>query len=152
MQPREVKFFIMKLSKKIFWVSSKTKVLIAAIIWSGVSIMLITRGMLLAGWSYIAAHPLMIAASVSIGTIKGIFVLEKNAHKNLEQIKLASEPGFFLDFISPKQALLIGLMIAAGFALRASPLPSGIIGAIYLGIGTALSWGSKKMWTGWRLM
>jgi len=130
-------------------VSAKALARLAGLIWLGVGLMLIARGVLMLRTA--AAEPesrsmWMLALSAGcglvLGAIKGNFVLVRSARRNMRRIDALEEPRAWNVF-SARFAVLIGLMIAAGVGLRALAEHGYIggylvVGGLYVGIGAAL--------------
>jgi hypothetical protein len=83
-----------------------------------------------------------LALGVMLGIGKGLTALKKGARRAVTQIVAKGEQAPAWSVFSPTMILLVGLMVAAGLALRLSPYDAGIkawvIGILYPGIGVAL--------------
>jgi hypothetical protein len=90
------------------------------------------------------------AVGLVLGVLKSRLLLERVASKALERIRARGRASF-LGFYSPKSWALIALMIGGGIALRHAvaspgPLAASIMGAVYIGIGTALLLADRVYW------
>ena len=83
---------------------------------------------------------LLVALVVGLG--KGFTMLRKGARRAVAQIVSRGERAPVWTIFSPFMILLVGLMIAAGLALRLSPydpqVKAWVVGILYPGIGVAL--------------
>jgi hypothetical protein len=84
------------------------------------------------------------------GAAKGYFVLARTGRKNVKRISLLQKPVQYTSTIPIILFLLIPLMIGFGLLLKSNieSLPGGAytVGAVYVGIGSALLVASLVYW------
>lgn len=129
--------------------SRRTRLLLAALVWSGVGVGLGAAGTIWVRSSRSAwAWPLL-AAAFAVGWVKGRFLLAPRAAANAERIGAGAEHRPLHEtFSAPTWALVAGMM-GLGFLLRHSGIPRPAIGWVYVAIGAALLFGSGAAWTAW---
>lgn len=120
----------------------------AAIVWTVGASILIIRGL-----GYISDrywHAWALAAALAIAVIKSRYLLDRVARKAVIRIRERGRACFF-GFFSIRTWAFIALMMGGGIMLRrivVNPdvIGAGIMGAIYLGIGTALALADRIFW------
>lgn len=122
----------------------------AAIVWAVGGGILVTRGVV-----YVADrswHAWVLGATLAllIAVPKARFILHRVAHKAVARI-LKRDHACFFGFFSWKTWGFIALMMGGGIALRNAivhpgVIGAGIMGAIYLGIGSALLFADRIFW------
>lgn len=95
-------------------------------------------------------HAWALAAGLALGVFKSRALLDKVARKAVARIRERGT-GWFFGFFSVKSWVLIALMMGGGITLRhivAHPgvVGAGIMGAIYIGVGTALLLADRIFW------
>lgn len=126
----------------------RTQLLAGALMWLVGSSILLVRGMLyIQGRSW---HAWALAAGLALGVIKSRYILEGVAIKAVTRIGERGRAWFF-GFFSGKGWLLIALMMGSGMALRRlivhpGQVGAGILGAVYIGVGTALALADRVFW------
>lgn len=126
----------------------RTQLLGGALMWFVGASILLVRGMLyIQGRSW---HAWVLAIGLVLGVIKSRYILEGVAHKAVARIHERGRAWFF-GFFSGKGWLLIALMMGSGMALRRivvhpGQIGAGILGAIYIGVGTALVLADRVFW------
>lgn len=125
---------------------SSTHLFMAALFWTAIGSMLVSRGI----WQLMSVHRMMWALpAILLGVFKAIFVLDKAAQKNIQRI-LAFDDGTCLGAVfSAKTWLLIFLMSGSGMILRHIGLSHGVLGFILMIIGPALIISSRHAWIAW---
>jgi len=129
-------------------VKRQTHLLLAALLWSGIGLLLLAKG------SYrivqVAEYRAIIVVTALIaGTLKSFFILDRTAGKSIERI-LKFEDGTCLGAVySIKTWLLVMAMMTVGIFLRNSSLPLGLLCFIYFTIGWALLFSSRLAWKTW---
>jgi hypothetical protein len=120
-------------------VRRQTLILSAAIVWALAGAFLSIRAAL---WfrSSNRAVSWMVILALSIGFLKGHFLLSRMARRNIERI-LGLSPQAIQAY------LVIFGMMAFGIALRHSPVSREVLGVVYLAIGSALMYASAPYWT-----
>lgn len=125
----------------------KTRVMLAALLWSGIGLMLLVRGVLAVSGS---GREIWLALAVLLGSIKSRLVLDRAVLKNMERLRALDGARCIGGVYSVKTWLLVAAMIALGRGLRASPLPVWLVGLVYVTVGWGLFWSSRQGWRYWR--
>lgn len=119
-----------------------------AIMWLvGASILLVRGLAYIQGRSW---HSWALAAGLALGVLKSRYVLEGVAAKAVARIRERGTAWFF-GFFSVRSWGLIALMMGSGMVLRRlvvhpDQVGAGILGAIYIGVGTALALADRVFW------
>jgi hypothetical protein len=124
--------------------SLKTRIFMAALLWSCIGLLLISRGaMAISGSGY----GWLILFALLVGQGKSWAILDRVAVKNMVRIFEQGEYSCLGGIYSWKTWALVAGMIVLGKLLRSSPLPVWLIGSIYVAVGWALFWSSRKVWS-----
>lgn len=119
-----------------------------ALMWLvGASILLVRGGIYVQGRSW---HAWALAAGLALGVLKSRYILERVASKAVLRIFERGRASF-LGFFSARTWALVALMMGGGMVLRRvvvhpDQLGAGILGAFYIGIGTALLLADRVFW------
>lgn len=128
--------------------SERTQLIAAAMMWLiGASILLVR------GVGYLSDrywHAWALAAGLALGVVKSRAILNRVARKSTEHIRARGRAHFF-GFFSLKSWVLVGIMMGGGILLRRlvvdpDVVGAGIMGAVYIGIGTALLLADAVFW------
>ncbi len=125
----------------------KTRIFIAALLWSGIGAMLLVRGVLAISGSGLEWWLL---AALLFGYLKSRLVLDRVVRRNMARLSLLDGSRCLGGVYSAKTWLLVAAMIALGRGLRMSPVPVWITGLIYATVGSGLFWSSRVGWRAWR--
>lgn len=118
----------------------------AALLWTAVGVMLMSRGI---HWLNIADRLVWIVPALLLGFIKSRIILERTVEKNIDRI-LHFKDGTCLGAVYSKETwLLVLVMIGMGVVLRHSSLPRSFLAIMYIMVGWALIWASRKGWQAW---
>lgn len=126
----------------------RVQIVSAATIWLvGASIVLVR------GFGYVQGRSWIVwalAAGLVLGVLKSRYMLERVATRAVERIR-ARGPAFFLSFFSLRAWALVAVMMGSGIAIRnvvvaSNELGTGILGAVYIGVGTALVLADRVFW------
>jgi hypothetical protein len=130
-------------------VARRTHLLLAALLWSGVGTLLLTKGAfrLVRVADY---QGVIIGASLVAGSLKGYFVLDRSARRTINRISGFNDNTCFGAVYSIRTWMLVAGMIGMGILLRRSSLPPELLSFIYLTIGWGLLFSSRLAWTAWR--
>lgn len=95
-------------------------------------------------------HAWALAVGLALGVMKARLLLDRVARKAVTRIRLRADASVF-GFFSAKSWLLIALMMGGGIALRTifvhpGQIGAGILGAVYVGVGTALLLADRVFW------
>jgi hypothetical protein len=128
--------------------SVRIQLLAAATMWAVGSGILLFRGL-----GYVSGrywHAWILGIALVIGVVKARYMLDRVATKAVERIRKRGNACFF-GFFSVKSWALVALMMGGGIAIRnivVAPgvIGQGILGALYLGIGTALFLADRVFW------
>jgi len=132
--------------------SRRTRLLLAALVWSGVGMFLLILGIhwvLLAptAWTWPA-----LALALGVGWAKGHYVLARSAEANARRIEGSDTHRFIGHAFSVGMWLMALAMMTLGAYLRRSQVPRFHLGMIYCAVGLALFQGSLVSWRHWRLL
>ena len=126
-----------------------THLMMAWMMWFVVGSTLVGFG---ATWLWEAAPiraPWIAAAAIALGVVKSRFVLDKAARRVIERIETRGDGRCLGGFLSLRTWGLVLLMMVAGRLVRGS-LARGIVGPLYIAVGTALCLASRIPWRAWR--
>ena len=124
-------------------VSIKTRIFLAALLWSCIGLMLMWRG----GHAVVGTgREWLLMIALLVGTFKSWAVLDRVAVKNMTRIFDKGEYSCLGGVYSWKTWLLVAAMIVLGRFLRASSLQVWLVGLIYVTVGWSLFWSSRKVW------
>ncbi len=127
-------------------VSQNVHLILAAILWTAIGILLMTRAIL---W-LVGSHRLwLVAPAFVLGSLKSVLVLDKTAKRGLDRILTLADGTCIGAVYSYKTWILVMVMMAAGIILRHSSLPSSWLGLLYMTIGWALFLSSRHAWRCW---
>lgn len=128
--------------------SERTQLIAAAMMWLiGASILLVR------GTGYVHDrhwHAWALAAGLVLGVLKARLLLDRVATTAVARIRERGRAHFF-GFFSARSWLLVGVMMGGGMLLRRlvvhpDVIGAGIMGAIYIGVGTALLLADRAFW------
>ncbi len=128
-------------------VNIPTHLLLSALLWSGVGLLLLVKGIRLAdpdpslGW--------LAGAAVLAGSLKSFFILDQRARVAIKRILAFADSTCLGAVYSLKTWLLVLCMLATGGILRNSSLPTALLCFLYLTIGWSLLWSSRLAWRAW---
>jgi hypothetical protein len=125
-----------------------TQLMLACLMWATVGSALAAVG---ARWLWASAPiaaPWIAAGCVAIGVIKSRLVLDRAAQRVVGRILARGDGRCLGGFLSLRTWGLVILMMAGGRLLR-STLAHGIVGPLYLAVGTALFLSSRISWRAW---
>jgi len=127
-------------------VSRSVHLCIAALLWTSIGIMLIVRGW---GWIGPGIARLLAVLALLVGTLKSVFILDKTADRSIVRIKKFNDATCIGAVYSWKTWLLVALMMAFGITMRTLTDPGMVIGTLYVAIGWALLFSSRRGWLAW---
>ncbi len=130
-------------------VSRRTRLFLAALLWTGIGTGLLVAGLhwlLGARAAWLGALPIALLA----GWIKGRLVLAPRVSANALRIVEAGDGRCVGGVFSWGSWGIAVVMMAGGIALRHSPLPRPWLGLLYCTIGAALLAASLESWARWR--
>ena len=121
---------------------------LAALMWLTGTFILLIRG-----FGYIHDrhwHAWTLSIGLMLGVVKSKALLDRVARKAVERIRSRGR-GIILGFFSPRSWLTVAVMMGGGIGLRKLVVHPGVIGAgilgtIYIGIGTALLLADRIFW------
>jgi len=127
----------------------QTQLVLAWLLWATVGSALIGFG----GWwmwsSAPVAAPWIGAAAIAIGAAKSKLVLDRTARRVVVRIIERGDGRCLGGFLSLRTWGLVVVMMLAGRLLRGT-LARGIVGPLYVAVGTALCLSSRIPWRAWR--
>lgn len=133
---------------RLFPVGVRVQLHAAAIMWLIGASILIVRGL-----AYLTSgmwHAWALAIGLALGVLKARLLLDRVAEKAITRILERGRASFF-GFFSLRSWGFIALMMGGGMILRrvfANPdsVGAGFMGAIYIGVGTALVLADRHYW------
>jgi hypothetical protein len=128
-------------------VSRRMHLLLAAVMWTGIGMMLLIRGTF---WLLDSGQLWFLFPAVVIGSLKSVLLLDKTARKSVDRILRLADGTCIGAVFSIKSWALVVLMMAMGYILRQSPLPRSFLGLLYVTIGWALLMSSRHAWLCWQ--
>jgi hypothetical protein len=124
---------------------------INGILWVAIGFILAYRGFVMFPETSSSTFFIALTLGAIIGAIKGYFVLGRTAKRNVKRISLLQKPIQYTSTIPIMLIVLIPIMIAFGVTLRKfqESIFGGAytVGAVYVGIGSALIVASLNYWT-----
>lgn len=120
----------------------------AALMWLVGASILLVRGI---GYVYDRSwHSWALAAALVIAVLKSRYLLDGVATKAVARIRARGTAGF-IGFFSAKSWAFVALMMGGGIIIRnaivhPNAIGAGILGALYLGIGSALLIADRIFW------
>ena len=124
----------------------RVHILLAASLWTGIGIMLMTRGL---HWLAGSGRLWLALPAFFLGTLKSVLVLDRAARKSLNRILRLADGTCLGAVYSIKTWILVLLMMLSGYALRQSSLSHSLLGLLYVTIGWALFFSSRHAWYTW---
>ncbi|MFC2144276.1 hypothetical protein ACFLQM_01160 [Acidobacteriota bacterium] len=127
----------------------RTQLMLAWMMWVAVGSALVAFG---ARWLWSAAPifaPWIAVGAVLAGVIKSRLVLDRAARGVVARIRSRGDGRCLGGFLSLRTWGMVVLMMAAGRLLRGT-LAHGIVGPLYIAVGTALCLSSRLSWQAWR--
>ena len=125
-----------------------THLMLAWMMWVAVGCALVGFG---ARWLWEAAQdvaPWIAAGAVAVGAVKSRLVLDRVAQRVVDRIRARGDGRCLGGFLSLHTWGLVVLMMVAGRLLRGT-FAHGIVGPLYIVVGTALCLSSRLSWHGW---
>ena len=129
--------------------TARTHLMVAASVWTLVGSLLAffgIRWLLADGRGYAFA---LAPVAVVVGLAKGHYVLPRTSTRVTDRIRVRGDGRCIGGFLSVRMWLLVAGMVLLGRLLRGGLLPLGVVGLVYLAIGTALVFGSRRAWRLW---
>ena len=126
-----------------------THLMLAWMMWATVGLVLMGFG---TWWSSEAAPgiaPWIIAGALAIGVVKSRLVLDRAARRVIERICARGDGRCVGGFLSLRTWGFVVLMMVGGRVLRGT-LAHGIVGPVYIAVGSALFLSSRLTWHAWR--
>ena len=125
--------------------STRTNLLVAALMWSFIGLYLMVRGYLLDP----ALSGIFLGLALGLGTVKAFLVIGRAARKNITRI-VARPDGMCIGGVySWRMWGMVVCMMIGGRLLRNSAVPSLIVSVIYVAVGWALLLSSRLIWQEW---
>ncbi len=127
----------------------RVHLLVAASVWTIVGSLLAFFGI---RWLVADGRGLILAlmpVAVVVGLAKGHYVLPLTSTRVTDRIQARGDGRCIGSFLSVRMWLLVAMMVLLGRLLRSGLLPHSVVGLIYLAIGTALLFGSLRVWRLW---
>lgn len=119
---------------------------ISPLLWTVIGFVLMFRGW---GWIGSGAARLLVVLALALGTVKSLFILDKTAGRCMDRIRAFDDHTCLGAVYSWKTWLLVLLMMTFGITMRRLTHPGNIVGTLYMAIGWALLFSSRRGWLGW---
>lgn len=126
-----------------------TQLMLAWMMWVAVGSVLVGFG---AWWLWAAtpvSAPWVAAGAVTIGVVKSRLALDRAARRVVDRICVRGDGRCLGGFLSLPTWGLVVLMMVAGRLIRGT-LAGGLVGPLYIAVGTALCLSSRISWRAWR--
>lgn len=128
----------------------RTQLFAAAVTWAVGSGILLVRGVIYIADREWHAWALAATLAILIAVPKTRFVLDKTARKAIDRIHARGRACFF-GFFSWRAWVFVAAMMGGGIIIRNTfvrpdAIGAGILGAIYIGIGSALFVADRAFW------
>jgi hypothetical protein len=127
-------------------VSRQVRLGVAAFIWNGVGLMLLTKGTLYAFQGARLVVVLSMVGGLLLGGVKGHFMLAKMARENSTRIIASGTREWIAAAFPPASWGIAFFFMVVGVAIRKSGLSGPLIGFVYVSAGIALMYGSAITW------
>lgn len=129
-------------------VGTRVQLVAAAVVWLVGASILIVRGI-----GYVSDrywHAWALGAALIIAVVKSRYLLDRIARKAVVRIRQRGKAGL-LGFFSARSWMLVAIMMGGGIIIRNAivhpgVIGAGILGALYLGIGSALLIADRVFW------
>jgi hypothetical protein len=118
--------------------------------WSLAGLGLCTAGTIWMAQSHSRWFAPIALGAIAAGVLKGRLILDRTAERIIHRITERGDGRCLGGFLSWKGWCLVAMMMLLGRILRKSPLPLLPRGAIYLAIGAALLFASRRVWEAFR--
>lgn len=125
---------------------ARVHLVLAALLWTVVGVVLAVVG---GRWAVHAAPRGLawwMAAAVLVGLVKARLVLVRVAARIAARIRARGDGRCVGGFLSARSWALVAVMAGGGRLLRASPVPTVVVGLLYLAVGVALASASLALW------
>ena len=126
-----------------------TQLLLAGVMWATVGSTLAFLGVLWLWESAPVVAPWVVVGALAVGVVKSRLVLDRAARRVVDRICARGDGRCLGGFLSPPTWGLVALMMIAGRLLRGT-LAHGIVGPLYIAVGTALCFSSRISLQAWR--
>jgi Ni/Fe-hydrogenase subunit HybB-like protein len=130
--------------------AARVHLLLAGLMWALVGAALVGFG----GWWLwqlpTPAAPWLVALALVIGVFKARFVLDRVARGIVDRILERGDGRCLGGFLSVRSWALVAVMVVGGRILRGSHMGRGLLGVLYVAVGTALLLSSRVAWRAWR--
>jgi len=126
-----------------------TQLILAWMMWVAVGSALVGFGSRWLWETVPVVAPWIAAGAVAVGAVKSRLVLDRVARRVVDRICARGDGRCLGGFLSPRTWGLVFLMMVTGRLLRGT-LAHGIVGPLYIAIGTALCLSSRLSWHAWR--
>jgi hypothetical protein len=128
----------------------RAHLLLAGLMWTVVGAALVGFGGCWLWQLPTPAAPWLAALALAIGVFKARFVLDRAARTIVDRIRERGDGRCLGGFLSVRSWALVAAMAAGGRFLRGSHVAQGLLGVLYIAVGTALLLSSRVAWRAWR--
>ncbi len=129
--------------------STRTHLLLSALLWTTIGILLLAKGTYrlsqLGHWQPF----LVVLPAIVLGSLKAWVILDKSARRGIERIATFKDGTCLGAVYSIKTWIMVLCMMGLGVILRNSSLPVTLLGFLYITIGWALLVSSRLAWKAW---
>jgi hypothetical protein len=124
--------------------SARGQFVLAGTVWYAAGLALGARG---AMWVMESEWAMLLAgAGAILGVLKARFIMQRVASRAIERIRERDREKCAGGFFSWQSWLVVLVMMAGGHALRLTPIPHPLLGALYLAIATGLLIAGSSYW------
>jgi len=129
--------------------AARVHLMLAWLMWAVVGTVLVAFGSRWLWQSPTPAKPLLTGLALAIGVFKARFVLDRVAMKIVNRIRERGDGRCLGGFLSVRSWTFVVAMAGGGRILRGSNVARGLLGVLYIAVGTALLLSSRVAWRAW---
>ncbi len=130
--------------------AARVHLMLAWVLWAVVGTVLAGFGARWLWQSQTPATPWLTGLAVAIGAFKARFVLDRVARKIVDRIRERGDGRCLGGFLSLRSWAFVAVMAGGGRVLRGSHVALGLLGILYIAVGTALLLSSRVALRAWR--
>ncbi len=129
---------------------ARVHLMLAWVMWGMVGAVLVGFGGRWLWQSPTPSTPWLTGLAMAIGVFKARFVLDRAARKIVDRIRERGDGRCLGGFLSLRSWAFVAAMAGGGRILRCSHIARGLLGVLYIAVGTALLLSSRVALRAWR--